>query len=114
MTEASETKGARTANLLISGWLFLSGFLWPHTDLSRLDTWAVGALGALFAALAITEDWARRVNTVLSAWLFASVFVIPDMNAGTRWHNAVVALVMLTLSLVPSGARVSLERERGV
>ncbi len=113
---ATQTEGtaARTANLWIAAWLFLSGFLWQHTDLSRLNTWAVGVLCALFAALAMTVEWVRRLNTVLSAWLFASVWIIPNMNAGTRWHNAVVALTMLTLSLVPGVAGARLDEQRSV
>lgn len=95
------TSPARVLNALLGTWLFLSGFVWDHTPAQRVNAWAVGALCVAVALVARAASPLRRVNTALSAWLFASVWALPHASAATLWNDAVVALAVFALSLVP-------------
>jgi hypothetical protein len=91
----------RILNVIIGAWLFISAFAWPHTEAQRTCTWIVGALCVFFALLATSVPWTRYVNTVLAIWLFISAWALPADSVGTMWNNAVAAIVIFILSLVP-------------
>ena len=91
---------ARTGNLLIAGWLFLSAFLWDHAVAERVNAAYVGALAFASALVAVRIPRARNVTSVLALWLFISVILLPSSHEATGWNNALVAVAMFGLSLV--------------
>ena len=93
---------ARYVNAALGVWLFISAFAWPHTQASGTNTWIVGALIAICALWAIRSPSVRWANTVLAIWLLLSTFFIEHVTAATVWNNAIVAIVVFLLSLVPN------------
>jgi hypothetical protein len=96
------TSPARVLSALLGAWLFLSGFVWDHTPAQRVNAWAVGVLFVAVALVALAASALRRINTALSAWLLASVWALPHASAATMWNDALVAVAVFALSLVPS------------
>jgi hypothetical protein len=92
---------ARTVNVLLGIWLFISAFVWNHNLAQRTNTWICGVLVVIFALLATRAPAARFVNVVLGAWLFVSAFFLGP-NHGTVWNNALVGIAVLLLALTPS------------
>jgi len=92
---------ARGVNIVMGVWLFISAFVWDHTAAERVNTWTLGVLCVVFAAIALSVASARWLNTALAVWLFISVWALPHRNLGTMWNNAVVAIVIFLASLVP-------------
>lgn len=94
----------RWINLVLGVWLFISAFIWPHTESAQTNTWIVGVLIAAAAIWAMFTPQVRWLNTVLAIWLFVSTLVIPHVTTGTVWNNVIVAIVVFLVSLMPSGA----------
>jgi hypothetical protein len=92
---------ARGVNVALGIWLFISAFVWDHTPAERTNTWILGVLCFVFALIALSTSPARWLNTALAIWLFISVWALPHHNLGTMWNNALVAIVVFVLSLVP-------------
>ncbi len=88
-----------TANIVLGIWLFISAFIWPHTDASRMNTWICGLL---VAALAVATMWIRPVrwlNAALGLWVVVGAVLIPHGSAGTLWNNLIVGLLVLLISV---------------
>lgn len=97
---------ARVVELALGVWLFLSAFVWPHSQAETINAWIVGALAIVFAVVALLgESRAQYLNTALAIWLFLSAFVLPAIHTGTLWNNVLVAIVLFAVSLVPGGKR---------
>jgi hypothetical protein len=92
---------ARTLNVILGVWLFISAFAWPHTPASFTNTWLVGLLVVIFALIAMRTPSTRYVNTALAIWLFISAFALPRASVATAWNNALCAIAIFILSLVP-------------
>jgi hypothetical protein len=90
-------------NLLIGIWLFMSAFIWPHTTGQMTNTWIIGVLIALASAWAMYAPDARYLDTIFAVWLFISTFVIAHPTPATMWNNAIAAIVVFVLSLIPGG-----------
>lgn len=93
---------ARTLNILLGIWLFISAFVWPHDAAQMTNTWILGVLCVVFAIVATRVDQVRYLNTLLGIWLFVSAFVLPTQSRGTTWNNALVAIAVFIISLTPS------------
>jgi hypothetical protein len=104
---------ARALNILLGVWLFLSAFLWQHTDAQRSNTWICGVLCVAFALVALGVGVVRYLNTLLAIWIFISAFALPSISVGTVWNNALVAVAMFVLSLVPTTASERFRVPRG-
>jgi hypothetical protein len=91
---------ARTVNVILGIWLFLSAFLWSHTAGQLTNTWICGALCTGIALISMPMPNARYLNTGLSLWLFVSAFAIAADNVGTVWNNSLVAVAVFIASLV--------------
>ena len=98
-------QGARIVNLVLGIWLFISAFVWTHTTAQMTNTWILGVLTVIFALVAMRFPPVRYLNTVLAIWLFISAFALHRLNNGTVWNNALLAVVIFFLSLVPSTAQ---------
>ena len=92
---------ARTLNVILGVWVFVSAFAWPHPPAAFTNTWIVGLLVAIFALIAMRTPGARFVNTALAIWLFVAAFVLPHVETGSVWNNALCAIAIFILSLVP-------------
>lgn len=93
---------ARYVNIAAGIWLFISAFLWRHSNPSITNTWIVGVLAVIFAAIALKIPAARFLNTVLAVWLFFSTLSIYHLSGGTLWNNIIVSIVLFIASLIPS------------
>ncbi len=93
----------RAANIVLGAWLFISAFIWPHTQSSATNTWIVGLLIAIVGIVALYVPWVRWLNAVLAVWLFISTLIFPHVVAATMWNNTIVAILVFLLALVPSG-----------
>lgn len=103
---------ARYVNIIAGAWLFISAFLWRHSEVSRNNTWIVGALTVIFAVIALRTPMMRFVNTALAVWLFFSTLGFFRVSGATLVNNVIVAAVIFIASLVPSGAMISGQRPR--
>lgn len=103
---------ARYLNIIAGAWLFISAFIWQHSDSSRTNTWIVGALTVIFAVIALRTPAARFANTALSVWLFFSTLAFFHLTGATLWNNLIVAAIIFIASLVPSSAMGSGGRPR--
>jgi hypothetical protein len=97
--------GPRLANVTLGLWLFLSAFLWPHTPGSRANTWVLGLIIAVLAGVGTPTPAIRALSTVPAVWLLFSSFWIADVTNATMWNNAIVAVLVLMLSLIPTRDR---------
>lgn len=97
--------GPRLANVTLGLWLFVSAFVWPHNAISQTNTWLLGLLIGGIAAVGTPSPAVRAISTVPAVWLFFSAFWIADLTNATMWNNAIVAVLVLVLSLVPTKDR---------
>ncbi len=93
---------ARTLNVLLGIWLFISAFVWPHTTAQMTNTWILGVICVVIALIAMRFDQVRYLNTALAVWLFISAFALSTQSRGTVWNNALVAVAIFIVSLAPA------------
>jgi hypothetical protein len=107
--------GARVINAALGLWLFLSTFLWPHTEGQRVTGWAIGML-AVTAALAGTcgRNWGRLLNAALGVWLVVSALLVPRLRVATFWTDYVVGFGLVLFAILPSCLTPSRDRTVGV
>jgi hypothetical protein len=96
---------ARTLTLILGLWLFVSAFAFQRTSAMFTNAWLVGLASALAALAGMSRGPIRYANTALSAWLLVSAFALPHRSPAAFWHDIVVAMLMLLLSLVPGTMR---------
>jgi SPW repeat-containing protein len=92
---------ARGINILAGVWLFISAFVLPHESAMFTNTWILGILAVIFAITAMRYPAVRYLNTLLAIWLFISAFALPHVNNVPVWNNAIVAIVIFVISLIP-------------
>jgi hypothetical protein len=111
VTEARSEVAPRVANLILGVWLFISAFLWPHSQAQMTNTWIVGVLAVVFSLISMyAAPQARYLNTILSIWLFVSAWALPRVSVGTMWNNAIVAILMFIFSLTARRSMRTLRR----
>lgn len=108
---SGNAQAARYVNIVLGVWLFISAFLWRHSPAQMTNTWILGILCVIFAVAALYEPRARYLNTALAVWLFISSWALVTFNQGTVWNNALVAIAIFFVSLVPIAARPGARRE---
>jgi hypothetical protein len=89
-------------NILLGIWLFISAFVWTHSQAQLTNTWILGVLCVVFALIAMRMQQVRYLNTALAVWLFISAFALPGSSRATVWNNALVAIAIFVVSLAPS------------
>jgi len=94
---------ARGINILAGIWLFISAFVLPHETAQFVNTWIVGVVVVLLAIVALRWAGVRWLNTALAVWLFISAFALPHVSNVPVWNNAIVAIIVFAISLIPSG-----------
>ena len=60
----------RIASAVLGAWLFVSGFIWPHSSVQMTNALTCGVLAVVFAFSAARSSQLRYLNTALSVWLF--------------------------------------------
>ncbi len=108
---ATSNSWARWLNIALGVWLFISAWVWPHTTSSATNTWIVGLLIVAAGIIAMYVPWFRWVNTALAIWLFFSTFAFPHVTSGTMWNNAIVAIIVFIVSLIPGQVRTTSGRQ---
>jgi hypothetical protein len=93
---------ARYVNLVLGIWLFISAFVWHHSQAQFTNTWIMGIIVAVVAVIALSVPAVRYVNTLAGAWLIISGFALPKATYGTTWNNVIVGVIVVALSLVPN------------
>lgn len=91
---------ARAANMLLGGWLVVSGLAWDVGAAARTDALVVGYLVFVLSTIAIVADGVRALTTLLGGWLLASVWVFPPAHELMRLNTALIGAGMVLLSLV--------------
>jgi hypothetical protein len=98
--EAMSCQAWRNTNLVLSGWLALSAFLWLHSAAQFHNAWTVAALGASVALVGAVVKPVRALNAALAGWLFFSAWAFPVLNDATFRNSVIVAIVMFLVSVV--------------
>jgi len=99
---ALEGTWARWLNVALGTWLLASELAWHHDQWPRANTWITGLVVLAFALWALWMPSMRWWNTLLGAWLVLASAVLHHASSATRWNNALVGVVILLVSLVPS------------
>jgi len=86
---------------VVSAWVLVSAFLWPHTTAEFTNTWVVGLLALVFSVAGTALPWARYVTAVLALWLFVSSWLLSTQMAGTVWNNVLSAIAIFVMAFVP-------------
>lgn len=94
-----ESKPPRWYNAVLGAWLIVSAFLWHHGRAQFHNTWALGLVIIVLSLMATLAPWARYLNVLAGLWLFFSTLILPRSNAGTTWHNCLIALAVLGSAL---------------
>ena len=90
----------RYVNITLGAWLFVSAFLWPHTNLEMFNAAIVGAAIIVVATIGLRAPMFRFVNTALATWLFISDLVLAPQEWGTPVNGVLVAVTVFFFSLV--------------
>jgi hypothetical protein len=98
------------AGAMLGIWLFISIFLWPHTQDQMMVAWTLGLLLAVVGAAAAVAPDLRFVAGLLAILLFLSAIILPSVSPATGWNSVLVALALL---LVSFGPRVEMQRVSG-
>jgi hypothetical protein len=93
---------ARTANLLLSGWLVVSAFAWEQ-GAARTNAAVVAYLVFVLTTVAAALDEVRALNTLLGLWLVASAWLLPSASVPMRCSTTAVGAAVAVLSLVGKG-----------
>jgi divalent metal cation (Fe/Co/Zn/Cd) transporter len=101
----------RIFNALIGIWLFVTAFMWGHTQAEMTVTIVAAILTFALAILAIYTRAARYVNAIVAVLLFLSVLTLPSLTRATQWNNAIVAIAIFVAALVDNGPQ-AIRRER--
>ena len=57
---------ARTINMILGGWLFVSAFVWNHSAIERVNVAYVGSLIFVSSLLAVSKTRARYMTGLLA------------------------------------------------
>jgi hypothetical protein len=93
-------------NVVLGVWLFVSAFIWPHSQAQFTNSWILGIIAVAASLVALSVPAVRFVNTLLGAWLFISAWALPRVTGGTAWNDVIVGAAIFIVSLV--GARTSM------
>jgi hypothetical protein len=98
------SRGARYLNIAAGIWLFISAFLWQHSQAQFTNSWIMGIVVTVVALIGLSVPSFRYVNTIAGAWLIISGFMLPRITSGTVLNNVIVGIVVVAASLVPTFA----------
>jgi hypothetical protein len=88
-------------------WLFISAFIWRHSQVQFTNTWIMGVIVTVVALIAFSYPAWRFINTLAGAWLVISGFALHRHAAGTAWNNVIVGILVFLISLAPARGQVT-------
>lgn len=91
----------RYANLLLSAWLFVSAFAWPHSRDACGAAWISGSMIGMTAFAAIWASPARFFNLIMGGMSLIWQAAAASHEPAARVNGIVVSAVVMVLSLVP-------------
>jgi hypothetical protein len=94
----------RYLSAMLGAWLVFSAFSWPHSASAQTNIWVTGALICVASLAGIAKPALRWAVTALSVWLFFSTLLLTNSSFVRSWHDTLIAVLILTLSLVPNGS----------
>lgn len=97
-------------NLVLGVWLMISTFVWPHSDLQRVNCIAVGLLIALVAVGSLWVPAMSCVDTLPAVWLLAGALFLVHGSGITPYHNAIIGALVIFASTTPLVAFTHTER----
>ena len=89
---------------MISAWLLVSGFAWPHSRFEVVNLIAVGLLTPLFAWLSTARDGARYLSAAAGVWLILTTLRFGTATHVTIVHNLIMGASIFVASLVATGS----------
>jgi hypothetical protein len=89
---------------MISAWLIVSGFAWPHSRAEIVNLIGVGVLAPFFAWFSIGRGWARYLSAALGIWLILTTLRFGVMTHATIVHNLMVGASIFVANLVAADA----------
>ena len=92
---------SNAVNLVLGGWLFMSAFLWPHSDVQRLNAIIAGGLAAIFALLSTRARVIHYLSAAVGAWLFWFAWFFSSRNLATAYNEMAVGLAMFCFAILP-------------
>jgi hypothetical protein len=98
------SKAARSVNAALGIWLYVSTFVWPHTEAQAANVSLTGLLIALtaLAVWSIGRPTAMRyVNAALGFWLLVSIGAFPTSSLATKVNSAVVGAIVFLMAMLP-------------
>ena len=101
----------RIFNALIGIWLFVTAFMWAHTQAEGTLTVVCAVLTFVLAIASFYTIAARYANIVVAAALFVGTLALPSVSRASVWNNVIVAVALLASSLLDRGPQ-SVETER--
>src|SRR5262245_32659605 len=107
-----DSKQASYGNIVLGAWLFISAFLWQHSQAQFTNTWVMGIIVTAAALISLSVPAFRYVNTAAGLWLIISGFTLNRHTAGTAWNNVIVGVLVFLISLVPSASEAMNKRRR--
>ncbi len=90
---------SRTVNAALGAWLFISAFVWPHSEVSRINTAVCGLLVVIFALSALKIPAMRWLNTAVGVWVVIGAALLPHASVATVWNNVIAGLLVLLVSV---------------
>ncbi len=96
--------GARLLAISAGTWLFVSAFLWPHTEAQRGSCFVAGFV-IVAAALGGRAPHMRVVLAVAAAWLFVASFALSTLAIDTIASDLFVAVAVFASSAFDGAPR---------
>ena len=90
---------SRSVNAVLGAWLFISAFIWPHSEVSRINTAVCGLVVLVIALSALRIPPMRWLNTAIGIWVVIGAALLPHASVGTVWNNIIVGLLVLLVSV---------------
>lgn len=92
---------SNAVTLVLGGWVFMSAFLWPHSDVQRFNAIIAGGLAAIFALLSTRARVMHYLSAAVGAWLFWFAWFFSSRNLATAYNEMAVGLVMFCFAIIP-------------
>lgn len=108
-TDHPAMRGGSILALLAGIWLFVSPWVYgAYTAPSAWNSWIVGALIVLFAAIRVSQPRSAGVswlNVILGAWTFVSPWVYGyTANTGRFINSLCVGVIVFIVAIVSANA----------
>lgn len=91
----------RYASLVLSAWLFVSAFAWPHSRDACGAAWISASLIGMTAFAAIWASAARFFNLIMGGMALIWLTAAASQEPAARVNGIIVSVLVMAFSLVP-------------